>query len=227
MSGRVAELGKAPPGAHERLDAPAFHRNHVPIWVVLAPYLAQARGHVLEVGSGSGQHAVEFARRSGGITWWPSDLDPASLRSIAAWRAHAALANVRAPLRIDLAAPNWDLPRQSVPEKFLAIFCANVLHISPWRVAQGLVAGAPRRLARAGRLFVYGPFKRGGRHSAPSNAAFDASLRRSNPEWGVRDLDDVGALAERAGLPLADVVAMPANNLTLVFGPPTAPKAAP
>jgi len=199
-----------------RLDAPAFHRNHAPIWSVIGPFLADRQGDVLELGSGTGQHVVEFAQRSPAITWWPSDVAAEHLRSIAAWRQFARLENVRPPLEIDLAASEW-MPSESGPASCVALLCVNVLHISPWRVTQNLLAGAPRLLQPDGRLFVYGPFKRGGAHTAPSNAAFDASLRARDPEWGVRDMDDLGALAEHGGLRLTDAVAVPANNFVLVF----------
>ena len=207
-----------PPDQEGRLDAPTFHRNHEPIWSVLSPFLAGANGDVLEVGSGTGQHTVEFARRSPGIVWQPSDLAAEHLRSIAAWRETSGLANVRAPFAIDLSAPDWAVQAEAIAAGSLrAILCINVLHISPWRVSENLLAGASRLIRPDGRLFVYGPFKRGGAHTAPSNAAFDASLRSGNPEWGVRDMDDLDAVAERAGLMLADAVAMPANNFVLVF----------
>jgi hypothetical protein len=196
-----------------RLDAPAFHRNHEPIWSVLAPFLQGRTGDVLELGSGTGQHVIEFARLAPHLVWWPSDVDPAYLESIAAWRVHADLPNVRPPVRIDLSDPAWEAPAREL----LAVFSANVLHISPWQVAEGLFSGAARHLCRDGRLFVYGPFMRDGKHTAPSNAAFDASLRRQNGEWGVRDLADVAALAERMNLTMTDIAQMPANNLTLVF----------
>jgi len=201
-----------------RLDAPAFHRNHEAIWAVLAGFLAGKAGQVLEIGSGTGQHAIAFAYRVPDIVWWPSDIDEGHLRSIAAWRAHTGLANVRPPLRIDVADPEWAAACGiGSPNELLAIFSANVLHISPWRVAQGLLAGAARLLPADGRLFIYGPFRRDGRHTAESNAAFDASLRRQNPEWGVRDMNDVAETAERVGLRLVEAVDMPANNFTLVF----------
>jgi SAM-dependent methyltransferase len=202
--------------SNARLDAPAFHRNHAPIWSVLAPYLQERQGDVLELGSGSGQHLVEFARQAPHITWWPSDLDAASLHSIAAWREHAQLANLQPPLRIDIAQANWSAENGKLPP-FLAILSFNVIHIAPWQVAQGLFTGVAQHLRGDGRLFLYGPFMREGKHTAPSNAAFDASLRRQNPQWGVRDLRDVAALAGRCRLALADIVEMPANNLTLVF----------
>lgn len=202
-----------------RLDAPAFHRNHEPIWAVLEKHLAGCTGDVVEVGSGTGQHVVDFARRTPGLTWWPSDLNVRHLKSIEAWRAHSGLPNVRSPLRIDLADPDWcpQMKDGQGPKDIVAVFCANVIHIAPWSVAEGLFAGAGRYLRDDGKLFLYGPFKREGKHTALSNAVFDTSLREGNPEWGVRDLADVEKLAQGAGLTLVEATEMPANNLTLVF----------
>lgn len=204
--------------ADRRLRGPVFARNHAPIWSVIAPHLADRAGDALEVGSGTGEHVVAYAAQSPAIMWWPSDVHPRHLASIAAWRAHAGLANVQAPLRIDLLAADWDaaLPMR---DGLAAILCINVLHISPWGVTENLLAGAGRRLRPDGRLFVYGPFRRDGAHTAPSNAAFDASLRAQDPEWGVRDTGDIAALAERCGLRIADIAPMPANNVTLVIAP--------
>jgi SAM-dependent methyltransferase len=224
MAEYVVEFGKdgRPVEPDGRLDAPAFHRNHEAIWSVLQRFLAGKSGDVVEAGSGTGQHAVDFARRSPEITWWPSDLNEQHLKSIDAWRAHAGLPNIRPPLRIDLSDPAWcrQMHDGSGPGKLRAVFCANVIHIAPWRVAEGLFAGAGRYLRDDGRLFLYGPFKRGGEHTAASNAAFDASLRQSNPEWGVRDIADIEKLAGEAGLALIEIAEMPANNLTLVFARP-------
>jgi hypothetical protein len=226
MAEEDAESGRAawPDASGGRLDAPAFHRNHQAIRSVLLPYLAGKSGDVVEAGSGSGQHVVDFARHLPDITWWPSDLNPQHLKSIAAWRAHAGLENIREPLRIDLSDPAWCREMQDGrgPSQLLAVFCANVIHIAPWRVAEGLFAGAGRYLRADGRLFLYGPFKRGGQHTAPSNATFDNSLRDSNPEWGVRDIEAVQELAAGAGLKLIEITEMPANNLTLVFARPSA-----
>jgi hypothetical protein len=219
MAEFVIEFGKdGLAEADGRLDAAAFHRNHAPIWAVLQPFLAGQTGDALEAGSGTGQHVVHFAGLSPGITWWPSDLNDAHLKSIAAWRAHANLPNVRPPLGLDLADPAWDaaMTNKGLP-KLLALFCANVIHIAPWRVAEGLFSGAGRVLRDDGRLFLYGPFKRDGRHTADSNAAFDASLREANPEWGVRDIRDVEKLAAHNGLRLAETFEMPANNMILMF----------
>ena len=220
MAEFVVEFGRdEPPPADGRLDAAAFHRNHRPIWSVLASFLDGKSGDVLELGSGTGQHVVEFARQSPGITWWPSDYNERHLQSIEAWRCHSKLANIRPPLRIDLLDPDWRLaPDESRPAGgLLAIHCANVIHIAPWQTAENLLAGASRQLRPDGRLFLYGPFKREGRHTAPSNAEFDASLRASNPNWGVRDIADLSAVADRVGLRIAEIAEMPANNLTLVF----------
>jgi hypothetical protein len=221
MAEYVVEFGKdgRPVEADGRLDAAAFHRNHRAIRAVLQPFLAGKAGDVVETGSGTGQHVVDFASHFPEITWWPSDLNEQHLKSIAAWRTHAGLANIRPPLRIDLSDPKWcaEMHNGSGPANLLAVFCANVIHIAPWRVAEGLFAGTGRYLQTGGRLFLYGPFKRGGKHTAPSNAAFDKSLRDQNAEWGVRDIDDLQKLGASAGLKLVESVEMPANNLTLVF----------
>ncbi len=220
MAEYVVEFGKdGRAEADGRLDAAAFHRNHAPIWAVLQPFFAGQTGDVVEAGSGTGQHVVHFARHSPGIVWWPSDLNEAHLKSITAWRAHSNLPNIRPPQRIDVSDPAWDAAMAAAggPAKLLALFCANVIHIAPWRVAQGLFAGTGRVLRDDGRLFLYGPFKRDGQHTAESNAAFDASLRQNNPEWGVRDIADLEALAVANGLRLAERFEMPANNMILMF----------
>jgi hypothetical protein len=222
MAEYVVEFGKdggriEPDG---RLDAAAFHRNHEPIWAVLQKHLAGKSGDVLEAGSGTGQHVVSFARLAPDIVWWPSDFNEQHLKSIAAWRAHAGLPNIRPPLRIDLSDPDWhpELPDGTGPQPLLGLFCANVIHIAPWRVAEGLFAGAGRYLRSDGSLFLYGPFKRDGKHTAISNAVFDSSLRDGNPEWGVRDITDLEKLASSVGLALRETAEMPANNQILVFG---------
>jgi hypothetical protein len=151
------------------------------------------------------------------LTWWPSDIAPAHLASIAAWRRMADLPNVREAQAIDLMDDAWTWQGDSAGEKLTAILCINVIHISPWRVAQNLMAGAGRLLGEGGHLFTYGPYKRDGNHTAPSNAAFDASLRARNPEWGVRDIADVTALAQDNGLTCIKIAEMPANNLVLAF----------
>jgi SAM-dependent methyltransferase len=217
----VVEFGKdgRPVEPDGRLDAPAFHRNHRPIWAVLQPFLTGKSGDVIEAGSGTGQHVVDFARRTPEIIWWPSDLNAQHLKSIDAWRAHAGLSNIRPPLRIDLTDPSWcpEMHDGRGPGELLAVFCANVIHIAPWRVAEGLFAGAARYLRADGRLFLYGPFKRHGKHTAISNAVFDTSLRGRDAEWGVRDIEALEKLAGSVGLVLHEIAEMPANNLILVF----------
>jgi SAM-dependent methyltransferase len=207
-----------PPERDGRLRAPAFERNHDAIWSAIAGFLSEQSGDVLELGSGTGQHIAGFAQRAPQLTWWPSDIMPTHLASIEAWRLHANLANLRAPQQIDLGNAKWTWATSgaaaSVPA---AMICINVLHIAPWQVSQNLLAGAGRLLRAGGRLFVYGPFMRDHRHTAPSNAAFDASLRAENPDWGVRDVSDLAATANQAGLTLAEVTEMPANNLVLAF----------
>ncbi|MEP6839672.1 MAG: DUF938 domain-containing protein [Bradyrhizobium sp.] len=221
MADYLMEFGKdgRPVEPDGRLDAAAFHRNHAPIWAVLQKFLAGKSGDVLEAGSGTGQHVVHFAKHTPDITWWPSDYNERHLGSIAAWLKHAALPNIRPPFRIDLSDPAWcpAMHDGSGPGELLAVFCANVIHIAPWRVAEGLFAGAARYLRADGRLFLYGPFKRDGKHTALSNAVFDTSLREQNAEWGVRDLGEVRTLADSVGLSLIETVPMPANNLILAF----------
>ena len=221
MAEYVVEFGKdgRPVEPDGRLDAAAFHRNHQAISAVLQPYLAGKSGDAVEAGSGTGQHVADFARLAPGITWWPSDLNEQHLKSIAAWRAHSGLANIRPPLRIDLSDPAWcrEMHDGSGPGPLLAVFCANVIHIAPWRVAEGLFAGAGRYLRVDGLLLLYGPFKRDGKHTAISNAVFDTSLRERDAQWGVRDVEALQQLAANAGLALAATAEMPANNLTLVF----------
>jgi SAM-dependent methyltransferase len=207
-----------PPELDGRLHGPAFQRNHAAIWSAIAPFLFHQKGDVLEIGSGTGQHIAEFARRAPDLTWWPSDILPSHLTSIEAWRLHAGLANLRAPQRIDLTDAAWSWTADGrVGGALAAMLGINVLHITPWRVTQNLITGAGRLLRADGLLFVYGPFMRDGEHTAPSNAAFDASLRAENPEWGVRDVTNLDALAWDSGLTLAEIVPMPANNLVLAF----------
>ena len=221
MAEYVVEFGRdgRPVEPDGRLDAAAFHRNHQPIWAVLARLLTGRSGDVMEAGSGTGQHIVQFASERPDLVWWPSDLNASHLKSIAAWRKHAGLANIRDVQRIDLADPGWVAAFQAAggPASLSAIFCANVIHIAPWSVAEGLFAGAGRLLSPDGLLVLYGPFKRDGKHTAVSNAVFDTSLREGNPQWGVRDIADVAALAARHGLALRETVEMSANNMILVF----------
>lgn len=214
------QFGATPSATEDgRLDAPAFHRNHQAIWSVLAPVLEGGGDHVLELGSGTGQHAVTFAALAPHLTWWPSDLQDAHLASIDAWRDFTKALNVQPAHRIDLTEVDWfAASKVQSPAGFRAIFCANVVHIAPWRVAEGLFAGAARYLEPDGVLALYGPFKRDGQHTADSNAQFDASLRARDPSWGVRDMAELADAARNVGLALDQIVEMPANNFILTFG---------
>ncbi|MES1158720.1 MAG: DUF938 domain-containing protein [Terricaulis silvestris] len=194
-----------------RLSSPSTARNREPILAVMAQHFPIS-GKVLEIASGAGEHAVFIANALPGITWQPSDADEAARESIAAWIAHEKLTNVLAPLAIDVRAADW-----GVSGPFDAIVAINMIHISPWEATQGLMAGAARVLAPGGLLFLYGPYKRNGAHTAPSNLAFDASLRARNPLWGVRDLADVEQEAKINGLTLRDIIEMQANNLSMIF----------
>jgi len=187
--------------------APAAARNRAPIREVLARVLP-ARGTVLEIASGSGEHAVAFAAAFPDLAWQPSDPSSAARASIAAWRAEAQLANLRAPIELDASAAAWPIDAAD------AIVCINMIHIAPWQAALGLLAGAARVLPPGGLLYLYGPYRHAG-EIAPSNAAFDDSLRARDPRWGVRDVDDLVAAAR--GLTLHETIAMPANNHSLVF----------
>jgi Protein of unknown function (DUF938) len=192
------------------LTSPSVARNRGPILAVLSRILP-ARGVVLEIASGTGEHAAHFAAALPDLIWQPTDGDSTALRSISAHRALARLANLRPPLELDAASPNWPISHAD------AILAINMIHIASWNAAKGLMAGAERLLEPGGGLYLYGPFKESGRHTAPSNAAFDASLRERNPEWGVRDLHEVSDLAGQHGLYLMERIAMPANNLSLLF----------
>jgi len=199
--------------ADARQFSPSAARNCGPIREVLSRVLPK-KGTVLEIGSGTGEHAVGFAKALPRLDWLPSDPDAASRASIKAWIATEGLANVRAPVSIDVREAVWGV-EDAAP--FDAIISLNMVHIAPWEAALGLVAGAGRLSRLDGVLFLYGPFMRGGTHTAPSNAAFDAELKRRDPRWGVRDVDDLVGRAAPHGLDLREVVKMPANNLSLVF----------
>jgi len=190
--------------------APATSRNRDAIREVLARELP-AQGTVLEIASGSGEHAVHFAAAFPALRWQPSDASDAALASIAAWRAEAALANLLAPLTLDVMSTTWPITAAD------AIVCINMVHISPWQATLGLFAGAARVLAADAVLYLYGPYRFDGAFTADSNAAFDQSLRSRDPRWGVRDVGELDAAARPHGLVRCATVAMPANNHSLVF----------
>ncbi len=192
-------------------DYPATSRNKGPILEVLKEHLPP-KGVVLEIASGSGQHVCWFAHHLPDLIWQPSDGDPECLPSIEAWRQDSGLQDrIRPPVHLDVTALPW--PTQELD----AVFCSNMIHIAPWEAAQALAQGAGAVLRPGGLLVLYGPFKRNGAHTAPSNQEFDADLRRRNPQWGIRDLADFDALAGQAGLDHHETIPMPANNLCVVW----------
>lgn len=200
-------------GPDHRQYAPAAARNRAPLLEVLRRVLPGG-ARVLEIGSGSGEHAVFFARATPGALWQPSDPDPSARASIAAWIEAEGAANVLAPIDIDVCADAWGVEAEP---QFDALISLNMVHISPWAATLGLVAGAGRIVRDGGTLFLYGPFMREGRHTAPSNESFDAWLKARDPAFGVRDLADVEGAAAAQGFRLHEIVEMPANNLSLVF----------
>jgi hypothetical protein len=192
------------------LESPAAERNKQPIAAVLARVLP-ATGLVLEIASGTGQHAEHFARALPGLTWQPTEADAGMLAALGARVQRAALPNFLAPLAFDVHDARRPVASPA------AVFCSNMIHIAPWSACSALLAHAEPWLAPGAPLVLYGPFKRAGAHTALSNEAFDADLRRRNSEWGLRDLDDVVELARRHALALAELVPMPANNFTVVL----------
>jgi hypothetical protein len=196
--------------ADARRYAPSVARNRDAILQTLSPYLPE-HGRVLEIASGSGEHTMHLAAAHPKLTFQPSDPDPDARASTDAWTRHLGLANVAAALDLDVT-------RRRFPSiKADAIICINMIHIAPWAATVGLMQLAGTLLPAGGLLYLYGPYRRDGAHTAPSNAAFDADLEARNPEWGVRDLETVSALASEYGLSAPDIAAMPANNLSLMF----------
>ncbi len=192
---------------------PAAERNRFAILAALRPLLPAA-GRILEIASGSGQQVAAFAEACPGLTWFPSDPHPGARTSIALWVRDEGLGNVAAPMDIDVTEPGWF---RGPGRGFDGIVCANLLHIAPWKVCEGLMSGAARLLESPAFLLIYGPFMRDGRHTSGGNRAFDKALRELCPDWGLRDVAGVAACAGRNGLRLDQVIQMPANNLSLVF----------
>jgi hypothetical protein len=198
------------PAANRRRSAPAVLRNRAPIADVLSAWLPSS-GLVLEVASGTGEHSIYFAERFPSLEWQPSDVHQDSLESILAWREEAALPNVRPPLVLDAAAADWSIKRAD------AVLSINMVHISPWAAALGLLDGARRILSSGAPLIMYGPWFKDDIPTAPSNLAFDADLKFRDPEWGLRRVEDFAAAAGERGLSLEESRAMPANNLMLLL----------
>lgn len=201
---------ETPAAADARRSAPAASRNREPIAEVLAKWLPSA-GTVLEVASGTGEHAVWFAGRFQNLTWQPSDTHPDALASIGAWREASGLPNVAEPLTIDAGSEGWPIERAD------AVLNINMAHISPWAASLGLIAGAARILPEGGPLILYGPWLKDDIETAESNIAFDANLNSRDPQWGLRRVEDFEAAAAVQGFNLADWRRMPANNLMLLF----------
>lgn len=208
---RASAPASVPDGNDGRLSAPAALRNQAPITAALGRLLGGRSGVVLEIGSGTGQHAAAFAAAFPDLDWQPTDAIPEHLPSIRAWVETAGAANLRAPVLLD-AASDWQ-----VDGPFAAVLAINVIHIAPWEVAEAIVAGAGQHVVSGGFLLFYGPFREGGRHHAPSNAEFDASLRARNRDWGVRDIEAVATLATRAGFGPPEIIPLPANNRLIAF----------
>lgn len=200
----VGDLGKG-----VKRQAPAAARNVEPIGDVLGKWLP-ASGLVLEIASGTGEHALAFARRFPQVAWQPTDPDPQALISIAAW-ADEGPQNLNRPLQLDVCAPAWPIVRAD------AILCINMVHIAPWEAALGLLDGAERLLEPAAPLILYGPWLQSGVPTAPSNEAFDLSLRERDPRWGLRLVEDFASEAARRGFQLLERQPMPSNNLMLLF----------
>jgi cyclopropane fatty-acyl-phospholipid synthase-like methyltransferase len=196
-----------------RQYSPSTARNREPILTVLQRVLPPD-ARVLEIASGSGEHAMHIARAMPGVIWQTSDPDREARESIAGWIAAEKLSNVLAPRTIDVRESEWGAEGEAPYDAIVAI---NMIHISPWEATLGLLAGASRLLRSGGVLYTYGPYMRDGRHTAPSNAGFDVSLKARDSSWGVRDVADVAGAASIQELTLEEIVEMPANNLSLVF----------
>lgn len=196
--------------ADARLHAPSAQRNREAILAVLNDVLPPS-GLVLEIASGSGEHAVHFARALPGLTFQPSDPSPDAVASIAAWMKESGLGNILPPLVVDATALDWPIAAAE------AILCINMIHIAPWAATEGLFRQAGRLLKSGQPLYLYGPYRRPGRPIEPGNAAFDESLRGRDPAWGLRELDAVAALGTANGLGAPEIVEMPANNLSVIF----------
>jgi len=204
-----------------RLNAPYFHRNIDAISAVITKVLEGRSGHVLEIGSGTGQHITALAALMPDLTFWPSDPDEESRASTDAWASHLQVSNVKASTPIDGSSSDWPLGEKAFPPAELtAIQCFNVIHISPWQVALGLLKSASIHLRPGGHLILYGPYKVDGEHIGQGNIDFDNSLRERNPEWGIRDIKDVETEAEKFGLKLQAFEKVPANNFMPVFVKP-------
>jgi len=200
------------------IDTPAYHRNCIHIVEVLKSELKSDNGDILEIASGSGQHALAFARAFPNYIFWPSDISADYLNSIEAWRKNKPLENLKAPFKLDVLARSWNMGEiNRPPGVFDAIININMVHISPIQAAEGLFRGSSKYMGEDGKLFLYGPFKINGEHTAQSNREFDEILRARNSTWGLRDLEELSDLALTFKLVLQRRVSMPSNNFVLIF----------
>ncbi len=205
-----------PSSEDQRRFAPATQRNRDPILACLQRYLP-AEGTVLEVASGTGEHAAYFAPHLSPRVWQPTEVDPLLIESIQAWAHYSPAANLKPPLRLNVEASPWPLETSPPDPPITALVNINMIHIAPWSACLALMAGAGRILPEGGVLYLYGPFQQHGGHTAPSNAEFDQHLRLQDPEWGVRHLEEVAGAAAREKLQLLAVEPMPANNLSVIW----------
>ena len=202
----------------KRIDTPAFHKNSPYIVDVLKPEFRSKGGNILEIASGSGQHALVFANTFSEHIFWPSDLKIDHLHSIEEWRQDAVSNNLRSPFELDVSNKNWGIGDVDRPPDGLdAIININMVHISPIEAAKTLFWGAGQYLGKLGKLILYGPFMKNGKHTAPSNAEFDDHLRHNNASWGIRDIKEVSAFANSNKLFLDRLIPMPSNNFMLIF----------
>ena len=193
-----------------RRHAPATSRNRAPILKVLREHLPQL-GTILEIASGTGEHISYFARAMPHLNWQPTDIDTGAILSTAAYCKDASLANLALPKRLDVMSSNWPYTQLA------GVLCINMIHIAPWSCSAGLISGAAQVLEGNGPLVLYGPFKRNGIHTAPTNETFDRMLQSKNPEWGVRDIEAVEAIARDAGFDESTAIEMPSNNCCLIL----------
>lgn len=221
MTQFISDYSKSEHGAREdgRFSSPAFERNHAPILNALEPCFSGPPAHILEIGSGPGQHISLFAKKFPDHTFWPTDPIANHLKSVAAWRDFHGTKNVMEAARLDAADEDWDLGAPGRPPAldYRMIFSINVFHIAPWRAVCGILRGAGRHLAPNGVLAVYGPFSIAGAHVSESNREFDRSLRESDPEMGVRDSGEIADEAQKHGLVISEIVKMPANNFIIII----------
>lgn len=215
----IATMDPPDSGGNGRLEAASASRNQQPIGDVLAGVIGERACTIIEIASGTGQHAAGFVERFATVIWHPSDISDTALASIRAWRETSDKDRFRAPVRLDVTGQAWrrGATIAGLPDACDGVIAVNMAQVAPWAATQGLFEGAGKRVRPGGFALMYGPYSKGGVHTAPSNAEFDAALKARNRDWGVRDVDDIAAVAAESGFDLADTIAMPANNTMLIF----------